>query len=121
MRVSGQALVLAALLALGPPAIVQAGEATTAQPRIVSEEQYRCLIKHRDELAVSKRGTVIDLASCPPKPVLGAFPQRASERYLLLTPQDLACLKKIRPGETKIVKRREGAKVAMYLRPCGAG
>lgn len=88
-------------------------------PRVVTREQYMCLLKYRGELAVSKRGTVIDLSECPPKPVLGAFPQRASERYILLTPADVACLRKIRPGDTKIAKNLGEDKVEMYLRPCG--
>ncbi|GEM_PF-2765014 len=86
---------------------------------VVTQEQYRCLLQHRDELVVSRRGTVLDLGECPPTPVLGAFPQRFSERYLLLSPEDVQCLRKIRPGDRSIAVERDDAKVELFLRPCG--
>lgn len=117
MKGKVSAIAAIALLAASHAASAQ-GRGGTA-PRVVTQEQFTCLLQHRAEIAVSKRGTIIDLADCPPKPVLGAFPQRMSERYLLLTPADLKCLRSIKPGDRSIVKRRKDGKVALHLRPCG--
>lgn len=110
------------LMAIAPPHIQaqsQSASQSDNRPRILTREQYYCLVKHADSLEVSQRGTVFDLEQCPPEPRLGAFPPTLSARFISLKPEDVACLKRGRESGHGIAYRRENGRVALYLRPCG--
>lgn len=89
------------------------------RPRILTEEQYYCLVRHADTLEVSKTGTVIDITRCPPEVRLAAMPPTLSERFILLSPEDLRCLARGRSNGHNIAFRRRDKRIALYLRPCG--
>jgi hypothetical protein len=108
---------LGAFLALGGAAIAQ--DARDDRPRILTEEQYYCLVRHADTLEVSKGGTVVDITACPPEPRLGTMPRIPSERFIILSPEDIKCLVRGRRAGHNIAYRRRDNRVALYLRPCG--
>lgn len=96
-----------------------AGQLTNEGPRVITAMQYKCLLKHLDQITVSRRGTVFDLTRCPPMPVLGAFPPGPSQKYIVLTPRDLDCLSMSTQRGQRIAVMRARRKVALYLNPCG--
>lgn len=110
-------IALGAFLALGGAAIAQ--DAKDDRPRILTEAQYYCLVRHADTLEVSKGGSVVDITACPPEPHIGAMPPTLSERFIILSPEDVKCLARGRKAGHNIAYRRRDKRVALYLRPCG--
>lgn len=105
------------LAVMGAAALAQNG--SEKRPRIVSEEQYYCLVRHADTLEVSKTGAVVDITRCPPEVRVGLMPPTLSERFIHLTQADIACLKRGRSKGHNIAFPRPGKRVALFLRPCG--
>ncbi|MEJ1968913.1 MAG: hypothetical protein WDN03_09845 [Rhizomicrobium sp.] len=104
-------------VALAVPAPAAAGPSAAPRPRLLTGDQYRCLAQHLNDLAIGKRGNVVDLTVCPPAIMLGSFPVPPNRAYIFLTKDDIACLKQ--PGPNKAVIPQPNGMVALYLQPCG--
>ena len=100
-------------------AMAQDSASPDSRPKVVTKQQFDCLVRHARALEVSASGTVVDISECPPRLRLGFFPRRLEDRFMILTPEDLKCLEKARKPGHGIAFRRSGDKVALYLRPCG--
>lgn len=91
------------------------------RPLLLTKERYYCLIKYADQLAVSSRGNLVDISTCPPRIELGFTPRvTLMDNYLTLSPVDVQCLLRARRGGQRIAFKSGQRAVAVYLRPCGA-
>lgn len=111
---------LGACLAFAALSGAAIGEDTKDErPRILTKEQYYCLVRHADTLEVSKGGTVVDIRTCPPEVNLNLIAPIVSDNFILLTSEDVKCLERGRKAGHNIAFKRGNKHVALYLRPCG--
>lgn len=111
-------LAMAAAALASCPALQAQTRPAPIRPQIVTEAQYRCLIRNIDRIAVGRRGNLVDLSECPPAVILNSYPVPPDAERLFLKPDDIACLKRASRSRTIAVRRKNGL-VALYLQPCG--
>ena len=89
------------------------------RPIVLTQEQFRCLVRHRDKLRIGRRGTVFSLKDCEPRRVRGSFPLSPSANHILLRPGDRECLAQVSTRGQRVAFRRRDGHIALYLQPCG--